>query len=1175
MNRIITNIRHRIISILTVLTILCGMVAAMGPVVLAAPVTPGGGPDITADFLDPYFRDAVRKELGIKPGEPIYADDKSGSISGVTTLNVSGRGITNLSGIEHFPYLSELDCSYNRLTSLDMTGFKGLQILICNDNYLTSLNVNGLTELRELECSSNLLTTLNVKGLSQLETLLCGGNRLTSLDVSGLTNLNMLECMSNRLSELEATGLTSLQYLNCRNNVLTKLNLTGSNYLHNLNCSGNLLTSLNVSSLPLRELCCCHNLLTSLDISGAPPAMLRYVCCKSNQITSITLPQSLTARYVYFDVRYNHISGTYLDTLTAYMSRMGGFINFLSTPQNSNKVEHVIRISEVPLMAVAGEPLLLTGDVLASRAGRIDIDWSVDDWTGGALTWPVIETGKDEKTNFRASVPGIAYVKANITSGTSLGVDYTQYVRIVVAEPLTFTHSEYFDIPLVIPETPIARICVTPGVTGGIPPYSFKSYGLPEGLEIDAQGVISGTVKSQKPGDWADKAIITVTDSRGVSASVAINIDRTGGNNYMIGGKDPGGSALWFADLQALNKAVGYENVRSITLLGNVELGDYADSAGLWVSAGQDMTIDLNGYDLAITGGGTAILVNTGGTLTVNGSGNLDLTRKDNKTPIDCLYADGGTIRQTGGAKIHVIVTNGYGVRAVNSADVTVTSIVAQGGGVRAESGGAVTVTGDISSSANGISAAGDNVIVTVTGNVTSSSTAVDVAGESCIVTVAGDISSVSTGINVTGRDNVITVKGDISVTGAGNTGVSTVHNGSIVYIHGAISAANYITFVHPILGKKDIVAQEPYPDTKLIDGIELYAYTGSITGIANISSVFVELTSIEIPGYTIGGTNPGTGRWYTNLDALLAAVKLVDGDTITLLGDVSNSKQTLFENITVTINLRVHTLSIDSAGTALALNNSTLNVIGMGALIVTSRNDHTILASQSNIEMEDGAGIFVSGTSGVYAVNSSNITVTRIEANASKSQGLYCEDSTVAVQSAIAVYGADAQGVHIAGKAKSTVFVRSIEAISGTGIYAANNNSDVYVNGRITAKIHIILNDTVVEKTPFPSTVRIDGADFHNYCIQEADSSHVYVMVLKTDDESAIPGDANGDGIVDFTDAYLIIRYLSGWSADEIGGDQYDFDISVCDVNRDGEITLADSYYIIRYLSGWPGYVL
>ena len=75
-------------------------------------------------------------------------------------------------------------------------------------------------KITELYCSENQLTELNVQGLTALKTLSCWGNQLTALNVQGLTALEWLSCSKNQLTELNVQGLTALQELYCNSNQL-------------------------------------------------------------------------------------------------------------------------------------------------------------------------------------------------------------------------------------------------------------------------------------------------------------------------------------------------------------------------------------------------------------------------------------------------------------------------------------------------------------------------------------------------------------------------------------------------------------------------------------------------------------------------------------------------------------------------------------------------------------------------------------------------------------------------------------------------------------------------------------------------------------------------------------------------------------------------------------------
>ncbi|MFZ4725321.1 MAG: T9SS type A sorting domain-containing protein [Paludibacter sp.] len=164
------------------------------------------------------------------------------------TINVDAKGIADLSGIESFTNITNLICSNNSLTSLNVSGLTSLNELACNINQLANLNLSSNTALTKLNCSSNALTSLNVSGLTLLVDLYCFNNQLTNLNVLSNASIGVLECDQNLLTSLDVTGLTSLYYLTCYNNQLTTLDFSSNTLLSGLYCNDNLLTSLNLKN---------------------------------------------------------------------------------------------------------------------------------------------------------------------------------------------------------------------------------------------------------------------------------------------------------------------------------------------------------------------------------------------------------------------------------------------------------------------------------------------------------------------------------------------------------------------------------------------------------------------------------------------------------------------------------------------------------------------------------------------------------------------------------------------------------------------------------------------------------------------------------------------------------------------------------------------------------------
>ena len=207
-------------------------------------------------------------------------------ISIVTSIEVDGRGITNLKGIEYFTALKELSCSYNQLTALDVSNNTALTDLCCYENQLTSLDVSKNTALTWLWCSDNQLTALDVSNNTALMELDCYENQLTSLDVSKNTALTWLYCHSNQLTTLDVSNNTALTELICSNNQLTALDVSNNTALTELRCDENQLTTLDVSNnTVLKKLNCSQNQLTTLDVSNN--TALTDLRCDENQLTTL------------------------------------------------------------------------------------------------------------------------------------------------------------------------------------------------------------------------------------------------------------------------------------------------------------------------------------------------------------------------------------------------------------------------------------------------------------------------------------------------------------------------------------------------------------------------------------------------------------------------------------------------------------------------------------------------------------------------------------------------------------------------------------------------------------------------------------------------------------------------------------------------------------------------
>ena len=103
----------------------------------------------STNFPNQNFRNYVSSTSIDKNGDGFLGKSE---IAKVTSLNVNGRSITSLTGIEYFTELTSLDCSTNSLTSLNLSNNTKLTKLFCSNNRLTALDVSKNTALTTLDC---------------------------------------------------------------------------------------------------------------------------------------------------------------------------------------------------------------------------------------------------------------------------------------------------------------------------------------------------------------------------------------------------------------------------------------------------------------------------------------------------------------------------------------------------------------------------------------------------------------------------------------------------------------------------------------------------------------------------------------------------------------------------------------------------------------------------------------------------------------------------------------------------------------------------------------------------------------------------------------------------------------------------------------------------------------
>jgi gliding motility-associated-like protein len=227
------------------------------------------------------------------------------SVSGLTSLNISANNITNLTGIEDFLSLKDFDCSFNLLTSLDITKNTSLTKFQCKENQLSNLDISKNTTLTYLNCYENKLISLDVTKNTLLTYLNCGRNELVNLDVSKNIVLLTLQCEINKLNSLDVSKIISLTTLNCSSNYLTSLDVSNNIYLTYLECMINKITSLDFSKNPkLTYLGCMVNELTYLNLKNGNNTILTSLISAYNRLACIQVDNK-----VYSDINWKSWKG--------------------------------------------------------------------------------------------------------------------------------------------------------------------------------------------------------------------------------------------------------------------------------------------------------------------------------------------------------------------------------------------------------------------------------------------------------------------------------------------------------------------------------------------------------------------------------------------------------------------------------------------------------------------------------------------------------------------------------------------------------------------------------------------------------------------------------------------------------------------------------------------------
>jgi len=182
--------------------------------------------DMVVLFLDANLEAAIREKLAKPEGDILGSEMES-----IVDLQADGRGIVDLTGIEHCTQLRFLAVRDNSIADLEpLSGLEFLFDLSLYNNHITDISpLSGLPGLRHLHLGYNQIADLTpLAGLPDLEILTLTNNPVTSglEPLAGLTNMTNLDIARTGITELGPLALmTELQTLDASFNDISDISV--------------------------------------------------------------------------------------------------------------------------------------------------------------------------------------------------------------------------------------------------------------------------------------------------------------------------------------------------------------------------------------------------------------------------------------------------------------------------------------------------------------------------------------------------------------------------------------------------------------------------------------------------------------------------------------------------------------------------------------------------------------------------------------------------------------------------------------------------------------------------------------------------------------------------------------------------------------------------------------
>ena len=172
-------------------------------------------------------------------GQNVYIPDANfkAYLVGESTFNTNGDAEIQVSEANAFN--GQIECSYLNISNLTgIEEFSSLTELNCRGNQIPIFDVSNHTSLTFLDCSYNQLTDIDISSNTNIITFVCNSNlQLISLDIKNSNNINMTTVVMSQNPNLSCISVDDSIY-STNNWSVANGNIDPQHYFSN-NCSPN------------------------------------------------------------------------------------------------------------------------------------------------------------------------------------------------------------------------------------------------------------------------------------------------------------------------------------------------------------------------------------------------------------------------------------------------------------------------------------------------------------------------------------------------------------------------------------------------------------------------------------------------------------------------------------------------------------------------------------------------------------------------------------------------------------------------------------------------------------------------------------------------------------------------------------------------------------------------